>query len=150
MTNTQILWPGYELTVENDGQWVHTDMPGPDPDWRFVDAQGHGHFYKDKDGAYPTLTWVSVPCTMGHGDDCDAEGWYECRLCAERIQPGTKAQPPAWVSGVITYRLRVADGGRWTSYVFGGQQWDAVQVAVRQAVSATLGDFVDEVSYGGG
>lgn len=151
MTNSALLWPGHELTVENDGQYVHTDMPGPDPDWHFIDAKGHGHFYmRGAEDGYPTLEWVSLPCTMGHDEDCTSEGYYECRICAERIEPGSKMQPPVWVDGLVTYRLKVAGQNGITTYVFGPQQWEAVQQAIALAVSTTLADFVSEVTYGGG
>ena len=63
-----------------------------DPKWKTTDSNGHRHKAKvTKKGnvKYPTLQWVTVPCSMGHGDDCTSEGYCVCRECREVIHPAT-------------------------------------------------------------
>lgn len=62
--------------------------PDADPDWKYVDAAGHGHF-RTKAG-YPTLKEITEPFT----DPDDGETWdrhirWECPHCGEHIVPGT-------------------------------------------------------------
>lgn len=137
---TTFGWPGVEVTVENTDELVHPGGSELNPEWKYVDQQGHGHFVvdtKDRDGRLPTLTWVSEPCTYGH-DDCDAEGHYECATCGEEVQPGTRDARPFLVRGARTYTLTTLDDGRRTTYRFGQDGWDALQDAIAEAVRASL------------
>lgn len=145
MTSSRVVWPGFELEVEEQGQWVEVGMV-LDPDWRHVDAAGHGHFYDSTAKGYPTLRWVSQPCTMGHGDDCEAEGYYECSTCAEQVAPGTRWGGQTYIPGLVTYRLTVHGDGIKSTYVFGRQQWEAVDAAVRDAVQDVLAAHLAEQS----
>lgn len=135
MPSTELLWPGYLLEVDRPGEFVHTNMPEADPAWTFVDSEGHGHFWKNK--GYPTLRWISEPCTMGH-DDCDAEGHYECAVCGEEIQPGSRTAQPIWIPGFVTYTLTTNDNVMERTWRFGEDQWTALNDAVRQAIDETL------------
>lgn len=74
----------WTVTVTQDKIPIYSDSSTSDEEWTFIDASGHGHFFATTSAdQYPTLTWVSVPCQMGHGDDCDGDGHWECRLCHE-------------------------------------------------------------------
>lgn len=147
MTKSQSIWPGYELTVDVELIPITTNIPEPDPAWRFVDGEGHGHFYDPTAKNYPTLRWVSLPCTMGH-DDCDSEGYHECAVCGERITPGTRMPMPTSMIGPTTYRLTVDEGDTRIVYVFGQEQFDALKAAIATTVSETLADCVAEWSVG--
>ncbi len=133
---SHLLWPGYELKIDQQSELVWTDLPAADERWTFVDQQGHGHFWKD---GYPTLTWVSEPCTMGH-DDCDAEGHYECKACSEAIRPGTRQADPIRVNGMRSIELTVTEPNRTRRYALTDDLWSALDEAVRQAVDALLPD----------
>jgi hypothetical protein len=139
--------PGFELDVESGGQMVESVGVEPRPTWHFVDSNGHGHFYQDRDEPYPTLRWVSEPCMMGHGDGCEGEGHYECKLCGEEIQPATQMAQPVWIDGPDAYRLTVVDaGGQRITYAFGEVQWKQLHAALLDAVQGTLDGFVVEIS----
>ena len=140
--------PGFDLEVQSGGEMIQPDLGAveADPAWRYVDRNGHGHFFQDGQERYPTLTWVSEPCTMGHGDDCDAEGHYECGLCQEEVRPGTRPAQAFWVDGPNTYRLTVAVGGQLVTYAFGEDQWTQLQTKLVDTVHSSLGDFVVEVA----
>lgn len=139
--SSSMAWPGYTLDVDRDGQWIESSIPELDPDWKSVDENGHGHFVKDRE--LPTLKWVSEPCTMGHGDDCDAEGHYECRTCEALVVPGTRTPKPFWVAGLTTYTLTTDTA----SYVFGPRQWDALVEAMHATIAETLSEFCVQQTY---
>lgn len=144
LTNT-VVWPGYELELDAPGEWVTFDRPELDPTWRVVDANGHGHFYED---GYPTLEWMGLPCTMGHDEDCDVEGYYACRLCRVKVEPGTRMPEPAYVAGSPTYYLTAqGPSGQTVRYVFGKDQMVALQAAVALAVQDTLAECAVEVAH---
>lgn len=140
------MYSTMELSVHQDHQTVTSDLPEPDPEWRFVDAAGHGHFRSD-DG-YPTLEWVTLPCTMGH-DDCDAEGSYRCLLCDEEIRPATRRVSPVTIPGIKTFTLKIHDAnGGHSTYVFDEEQWQKAEAAATAAIKETLKDCITEhVSY---
>lgn len=148
MTNEHTLWPGYALAVDQPVEVVESNMPEPDPEWRFVDSHGHGHFYDPKAKTWPTLEWVILPCTMGHGDDCEAEGFYRCPLCNEQISPGTRPPRPVTIRGPVTYRLTVTKGESITSYAFGPEQFNELTEAIGSAVEEKLADYVTDRAFG--
>lgn len=137
----------FEFSLESGGQMVDTGGVEPDPTWRHMDSHGHGHFYQDRDQPYPTLRWVSEPCTMGHGDRCEAEGHYECPLCGEEIRPGERLAQPTWVDGPDTYRLTIntSDGHRVT-YEFGETHYEQLSAAWVSDAQRILNGFVVEVT----
>lgn len=122
--NIVAIWPGFEAVFENEGRWVEAGMPERDPDWKFVDAAGHGHFYA-ADGSLPTLKWNQQSCTMGHGEDCDAEGTWHCGLCGEEIQPGTRPAKPIYVAGRSRITCTVQYGHTSTVYAVPKEAWTA-------------------------
>lgn len=142
-TTTTSLWPGIEMEFEQGGEWITSDSLVADEMWRHVDSNGHGHFW---DGGFPTLTWIAEPCTMGHGDDCTAEGHYECTICGETIRPGTRPAEPVWVPGVSRYTMTVHDAGRTDRYVFGGDEMERLNEAVREVVRTVLVDRLVETT----
>jgi hypothetical protein len=144
------MLPGFELEVDERGEWIHFDRPVLDEKWRFVDEQGHGHFYDETAREYPTLRWVELPCAMGRGDDCTSEGYYECRLCAERIQPGTRNAEPQYIRGPRTYRLTVRDGDVVRTYSFGPDQYEALRSVVIAATHGALSDFLTSMEMRSG
>lgn len=149
MNETTAMWPGFELNIARDVQFVEPGGNELNPEWKHVDCNGHGHFVSlDKDDRLPTLVWISEPCTMGH-DDCDAEGHYECRTCGEEIRPGTRPAAPLRIEGPTVYTLTVHQPGLRTTYRFGQQEWDALQDAIASDVRSTLADFLVEMQQTG-
>jgi hypothetical protein len=140
----QALWPGIELSVDRGGEMVHSGIPEADPDWRFVDPNGHGHFRQGN--KYPTLRWVALPCSMGHGDECTSEGYYECTICSKVIHPGTRTPEPRWIPGVTTFTLKCVDDDGTTTYVFGETQWAELREAMRATVASTLTPYMTEIA----
>lgn len=63
----------------------------PDRDWKFVDKNGHGHYYEPRGSKhYPTLTLDHRGCTYSdHDDDCEGASFYKCSTCGEEVEPGT-------------------------------------------------------------
>lgn len=143
MASTHMLWPGYELNVDQQSEMVWTDLPQSDEHWTFVDAEGHGHFWQrgasKRDDHYPTLRWIVEPCTMGH-DDCDGEGHYECVICGEEIRPGTRPADPIRIDGLRSITLTVTEPGRIRVYALTDDLWATLDAGVREAVDALLPD----------
>ncbi|WP_252104191.1 hypothetical protein [Streptomyces sp. STCH 565 A] len=90
------------LEFEGDGEWIASDRPERDPQWRGTDSSGHEHHAAQADGGpvtYPTLQevagepyWCS-DCRYEHVDT-----WMECPLCGEKVTPGTRPSSPKWIS----------------------------------------------------
>ena len=112
------------LTIQFDQEEIpmQTMSPQmvPDPDWKYIDKKGHGHFWKGKD--LPTLKWV-VTGTQWVGDEYDSYeyevGEHRCRLCGEKVEPKKKASYPKPLLGPATYTLTI-DG---EAFVLSDQQY---------------------------
>lgn len=94
-----------ELVVEQEMIEVRSNSPKPNPNWKFVDKQGHGHFYHN---GYPTLAIEeSEPYFCGDCIDEHIDEHYVCKHCHEPITPGTMIDPSAhYIAGPITYILK--------------------------------------------
>lgn len=98
------LLSGYSISVEQDMIDVTEMGPVADPNWTYLDEQGHGHFCgaaTDAYRGYPTLTWIEdvQGYRDGDGEEYNAVGHHECRFCGERIVPGTKFPVPSKIPG---------------------------------------------------
>lgn len=82
-----------DVTVEQQTEQVFSNLPEPDPRWRYTDSNGHEHYRAERD--WPTLEWV-VDHTYWCGDCRDEhdEGHYACRMCGEPVEPGTRPPSP--------------------------------------------------------
>lgn len=93
-----------ELVMETEQIEVTSALPQPDHNWRFTDAQGHEHFWRD---GYPTL--VSVADETYWCPDCGddhTDTHLECAICGEAIVPGTYFHAGRqFVPGRTSYRL---------------------------------------------
>lgn len=130
----------YTLSMDVKSQVVQS-ISEPDPTWQYVDLAGHGHFYSASGERYPTLRWVSEPCTMGHGDDCDGEGHHECRACGEHIVPGSRMGTPQEIETGRTYTLTGPEGSRRLTHDEFNEIANLVadsQAAVQERCSALL------------
>lgn len=83
---------GHTLEIHCEQIEVTSNVPYPDPNWRFTDTAGHEHALTD--GGYPTLRWiVDVPehtqMEDGYLEEYPEQGHYECASCGEEILPGT-------------------------------------------------------------
>ena len=81
----------------------------PNEKWRFVDSQGHGHFWTGK--LLPTLKWV-VTGTKWVGDDFEHEeieiGEWRCSQCEEVVEPGMRVDfSPRSVPGLVTFTVTI-------------------------------------------
>lgn len=140
-------WPGIILETTYTGEWSYVDgLRELDPTWQYIDANGHAHLVVR--GDLPTLEWVPEPCTMGHGPDCTTEGYYVCRVCRVRQQPGTRPAQPSYEPGPTIYRLTIpaSDGtsGVETVYEFGDDEWDQLRARFETAAAEVLGDRIVE------
>lgn len=83
----------------------------PDEKWRYVDKQGHGHFWKGEE--LPTLAWV-VTGTRWAGDEYESYeyevGEWRCRYCEEVVVPGKRSEyGPSSIPGPTTYLITIND-----------------------------------------
>lgn len=104
-----------ELVVEQQMETYTTDQPRLDPNWTFRDSRGHEHA-ADGDDLPTLLPWSEeMPCNGLCGGTCGGEGYFEttwwCRLCGERVKPGTIAGPHTFVvPGMKSWHATVHGG----------------------------------------
>lgn len=106
------LLPGLSYVAQPNPQTprvLNRDAQEPDPTWRMVDSNGHGHFAMEIPGTctYPTMFWDVEPCTMGHGDDCTSEGSWRCLQCNEIMMPSKRPAQPIYEEVQTRYTLRL-------------------------------------------
>lgn len=106
-THTMQIDEDNVLEFVNDGEWMHSGFPGPDPNWRGVDSNGHEHYYDaDAHGHYPTLrAMASEPYWCDSCEDEHVDTWLECPICDEKVTPGTRAPGSVWASRGGRYLL---------------------------------------------
>lgn len=74
-------------TIDAQQEYIEVEVgPQPDKNWKFIDAAGHGHFWKD---GYPTLKVVEFDCYCTAVEDEHTDTRLECPHCGEVIKPGT-------------------------------------------------------------
>jgi hypothetical protein len=86
------------IRLERNLAEVNAGGPVADEAWRFTDGSGHEHAYVGKPREpidhYPTLAYAPGPsyycgeCGDEHEDY--AVSHYECRICGEVIEPGSR------------------------------------------------------------
>jgi hypothetical protein len=87
---------------------VTSNLPSWDPNWRFIDVAGHWH-----DGNWKLLIWAQddpedEPFWLDvDGDEHNADGHLECKLCGEWIFP--RLLPPSmfreFIRGMARYYI---------------------------------------------
>jgi len=101
-----MTYPKFSVSVNREQ--MPTEVLGemvkvPDEKWRYVDLNGHGHFWST--GELPTLEWV-VTGKHWVGDEYDGQeydvGEWRCRLCTEVIEPGYRLEQPRPIFGLTT------------------------------------------------
>lgn len=115
-------WPTISVKMDREEIPLRSMAPTkvPDEKWRYIDTQGHGHFWEGSD--LPTLKWVVTGKTWV-GDEYDGYeieiGEYRCHLCAEVVEPRKRVtyEPPAL--GPATFIVAV-DG---EDFVLSEDQW---------------------------
>jgi hypothetical protein len=108
------------VRIERDYQEINMQGPVADESWRFTDANGHEHYYREeKDpeaehgGHYPTLVYVPGPgyycadCGDEHEDY--AVSHCECRACGLTVEPGSR-EPNNPEALVLTSQAAYLDG----------------------------------------
>ena len=107
MSPSAVSFPriGIEVEVEEWETVSFTTHRVPDPNWRFVDTFGHGHFWRfhsKKPSDIPTCELV-VTGTTWVGDEFDGEEVqikeWRCRQCEQTIEPGMKNETPKPILG---------------------------------------------------
>jgi hypothetical protein len=100
------------LTVEVETMDV-TPMTETKPDyrWTLTDARGHFHaFSTDTENPLPTLERKTRERAIFDDDleepDIWEESYYECRLCAQEIEP-------KWITNPVTWERRVPVRKLW-------------------------------------
>lgn len=92
-----------EVTVDQGYEVIYSYSPEPDPDWVYVDKEGHRH-YRDENGRLPTL--YNTQTNSYWCEDCHdhhSEYGLFCRQCDEEITPGTRP-PSSFGTPLPTYR----------------------------------------------
>lgn len=97
------------LTVSQEYEtFRHLDHYERDENWRYTDAEGHEHHYVNY--SLPTLKAKMVRCDGACGDPGHREvKHYRCKICREKVKPGTKFVPAGEhsVPGLRSTRLEV-------------------------------------------
>lgn len=141
MDATFALGP-YTLSMDVEHQTILVQNE-PDPDWRYVDLAGHGHFRSNIGDHYPTLKWAE---TDPGGMDSDGEEWpptghHECRHCGEHIVPGARLGRPQQIETGRTFTITGPEGSRRITQ----EEFDSIanmvadgQAAVQERLAALL------------
>jgi hypothetical protein len=108
MATHEILMQGGVLEFEDNGEWISSDLPQPDPNWRAADSNGHEHAATTTGSGrvtYPTLeAVVGEPYWCEDCRDEHQDTWYECRICREKVEPGSRIDlTPKWFSTGAQY-----------------------------------------------
>jgi len=111
MPVTAHRFPLVSVAFEREVIPIETMMPAkvPDEKWRYVDKQGHGHFWKST--KLPTLEWI-VTGTEWVGDEYGEDeyeiGEYRCRLCAEVVEPARRSEyGPRTIHGLGRFTVTI-------------------------------------------
>jgi hypothetical protein len=107
-----VHYPMVSITVEREEIPVETMNPTKvaDEKWRFVDKEGHGHFWEGE--TLPTLEWVATG-KQWVGDEFDGEeyevGEYRCRLCGEVVEPRKRVEyGPRSIPGPASFTVEIS------------------------------------------
>lgn len=127
-------FPSFSVEINREEIAVDTMIPTkvPDEKWRYVDMNGHGHFWQgDK---LPTLEWV-VTGTEWVGDEYGGEeydvGEYRCLLCAEVVEPGRRVTyEPTSIPGPTQVTVTISD----ESFTVTTDEYAASLIAWREAL----------------
>jgi hypothetical protein len=138
-------------------EWIDaTAEYEPDPNWTFVDSNGHEHRWmagpfdplvpltrpQQQTAVVPTL--VKVDDDEPHWcEDCqgDYQPWhYECRVCGDRVSPRTRhAMGRNYIPGMRHFEVEVEDVLRMGSTVQVTVPTDPPQVFEGRVVSGSSG-----------
>jgi hypothetical protein len=94
-----------ELIIEVDRVEVTSNLPRPDPAWRYTDEHGHEHYWEN---GYPTLTRVNEePYWCEDCNDEHTDSHFECPICGETVSPGSTGPSGfrEFIPGLTSYRL---------------------------------------------
>jgi hypothetical protein len=99
---------GRTLEIDTERIDVSTALPQPDPNWTYTDRASHTHTYgQPGERTYPTLELrTSEPYWCAECEDEHTDTWFECPLCGEKIDPGTRIDTsPKYIPGLTSYRI---------------------------------------------
>lgn len=86
----------------------------PDPNWKYVDSNGHGHFWVKEGEAWdvPTTEQIVIG-TYWVGDEYDGVEYEEkerrCLQCAEKVKPGMRTEQAKPVLGPTVVTVTIGD-----------------------------------------
>lgn len=140
LTLSPLMGVGVQITPKEERvpeHWV------ADEGWRFVDGQGHGHFYDEGfDTHYPTLVREHRDCDVH--DDCEGEVYWVCKLCGEVVGPGARLVPDRFevIGHDITLTWHSPDGDY--TYKLSEEEYDEVLRAASAAAAAAFREAMAE------
>ena len=85
------------LEFNQDVEWITSDLPEPDPNWKGADSNGHEHHavVEAEHVTYPTLKLAAgEPYWCPDCRDEHTDTWWECPACGEKVTPGTRPSTP--------------------------------------------------------
>lgn len=124
-----------------------TEMMGdgyfPDSGWKFVDENGHGHYYEPKGSNYPTLTLAHRGCDCSdHDEGCEGASFYKCSTCGVEVEPGTRYQMAR--EEVVGHRYTIVreEATTTTRYDLTEREFKKLMRAATDATSHVLTDVL--------
>ena len=100
---------GWSIEMWTDQIEVTSNMPRPDPNWRYTDANGHDHWHQSG-----TRRWVIDEEWIDEDNNERSESHYECVQCGEHIRQDSIGPSPyrEYISGMTHAEATHADGRR--------------------------------------
>ena len=117
----------------------------PDRDWKFVDENGHGHYYEPKGSNYPTLTLDHRGCNYSdHDEDCEGASFYKCSTCGVEVEPGTRYQTAR--EEVVGHRYTIIreEATRVTRYALTEREFETLMRAITDECSDVLSNVLTD------
>lgn len=135
---------------------VTSNLPQPDPHWRYTDTAGHEHrtvAAPTASGSWPTLLLLADDIYWCQEcRDFHADGHWQCSQCSEVIEPGWVVDPtPAQVPGLTDTTLRIRGGrfrlGQAVTLQYRGRRWCGLVMSVNKSwIFGALGAIDDETT----
>jgi hypothetical protein len=74
------------------GEYIDvTPLSEPDPNWVYIDANGHTHQWDFSDPHHPVVQTVKEVTDAEPDDEYPGRAHCECQQCGARIEPGWRA-----------------------------------------------------------
>lgn len=156
---SQYIRSKFKLDVQQDSIDVTSERETPNELWRYTDAAGHEHFYRN---GYPTLTLIVDEAHWCDGtegpynhDPHEAvdRAHYECPECGEHVVPMMDPPyTPKYIPGMIDARLSGPlsnDPRRFREIGLGPDEVERITERIEQdrgSLDDLLQEFIDNAS----